>query len=427
MSKKSLTIIILFLLVTLGILGYLYLLFGTGGGLQNPGNTQNEPRRNFFFFGNNDPEPTPPKNPIDTEPVIPEETEPIQTNIPRLQQLSTEPVAGAVASSTMNGAIVRYTDRGTGHVHESSIGLLTNPETISNTTIPKIYEALWNNTGDSVLLRYPNDNGAIRTFSANVIEVISNTPISTSTATSNKTSHEIKGVYLTSNIHSVALSPKTDRMFYLTTNNSGSVGYIATLNESSRTQLFNSPLKDWQIEWPEESVIALTTKPTDAGTGYLYFMDAKTGNQEKIISGVRGLTTRTNKNAEKVIYSSSVGDGIRTYIHDVKSDLTREASFITLPEKCVWGNLNERDLYCAVPIEIPSGSYPDVWYQGKVSFVDQIWYINTDTNEARLLANLYNESGKAIDAVDLKLDNREDYLIFTNKNDLTLWSLEIAE
>lgn len=433
MSKKSLTIVILFLLIILGVVGYGYLLFKGPAPVDTGVEDPEEPRRNFFFFGGNDPEPGDTNREGEvTTPGIGTEQEPLVTplvpaSIPKLRQLTKSAVSGAMGSTTEDTTLVRYINRGTGHVLQNYLDTVAASQTISNTTIPKIYEALWNNTGTKVLFRYTNDLGSIKTFSADITPVKSaaSTTNASSTPLLNKTSHELKGIYLTSDIQTIALSPKTDRMFYITPGPNGAVGYISTLNESTRTQIFESPLSRWQIEWPEENTITLTTSPTGVGTGYMYWLNPKTGAQKKILGGTRGLTTLTSNDAQKVLYSRSQNNSIETLLYTISSELSEEMLFTTLPEKCVWGTLSKKDLYCAVPIQIVPGTYPDLWYQGRTSFIDKIWYINTDTGDVRLLSDLYSATGKGIDAINLKLDAREDFLIFMDKNDLTLWSLDI--
>ena len=56
----------------------------------------------------------------------------------------------------------------------------------------------------------------------------------------------------------------------------------------------------------------------------------------------------------------------------------------TLPEKCVWSKADASIFYCAVPENIPADNiYPDVWYQGLMSFSDAIWKVNIKTGEEK--------------------------------------------
>jgi hypothetical protein len=114
-------------------------------------------------------------------------------------------------------------------------------------------------------------------------------------------------------------------------------------------------------------------------------------------------------------------------ILNTKDGVSQEVIFKTLSDKCIWSNLRKNEIYCAVPTEIPNAMYPDDWYRGNVSFVDQIWHLDTNTGEVHLLANLLTLSSKLIDATDLTLDPKEDNLYFINKRDLTLWALDLNQ
>ena len=97
----------------------------------------------------------------------------------------------------------------------------------------------------------------------------------------------------------------------------------------------------------------------------------------------------------------------------------------TLPEKCVWGNTSTT-VYCAVPRNVPNNQYPDSWYQGEVSFSDQIWKIDaTNGNTTMLVDPLAISGGEDIDGIKLALDNAGNYLFFVNKKDSFLWEFNL--
>ena len=101
--------------------------------------------------------------------------------------------------------------------------------------------------------------------------------------------------------------------------------------------------------------------------------------------------------------------------------------FKTLSDKCAWSKIKKDELFCGVPTEIPDAIYPDDWYKGSISFIDQIWHVNATTGEVHLLANLTQLSNKAIDVIDLALDPKENTLYFINKEDLNLWALDLNQ
>lgn len=329
-----------------------------------------------------------------------------------------------MASTTASSTVVRYIDRGVGHVHESlSINEAINK--ISNTTIPKIYESYWNKNLNATILRYiKDDKGAIANFYAEIrpIKVSSTTPI-----TSDFIPYEIKGKFLSSDIREIAVSPKKDRIFTLNIENGKGVGYISGFDESKKTKVLDIPITQANIEWPEENTILITNKASGVSSGFAYIFDIKKGTLTKILGGITGLTAKMSADAKKIIFTSTRGLGIFTSIYTIKDASTREQVFRTFTDKCVWSRLRTDEIYCAVPSILDKAVYPDSWYRGSISFVDQIWHLDTTTGEVHLLANLLELSGDLIDATDLTLDPKENFLYFINKNDLTLWSLDLNE
>jgi hypothetical protein len=76
-----------------------------------------------------------------------------------------------------------------------------------------------------------------------------------------------------------------------------------------------------------------------------------------------------------------------------------------------------------VPSTIPSGNYPDDWYKGSVSFVDNIYKVDLSLPAIQAIYKLPTD--QAIDATNLFLDAKEENLYFTNKSDYYLWGLTI--
>ena len=178
------------------------------------------------------------------------------------------------------------------------------------------------------------------------------------------------------------------------------------------------------IDWPEVNVGTVVTKASASSLGYMYSVNTKTGVMKAVLGSIRGLSAKMSRDLSRVIYSSN---SLIASLLDTKTGESEEIVFKTLADKCVWSSLRKNEIYCAVPTEISRDFiYPDDWYKGRVSFVDKIWHLDTDTGEVHLLANLLNLSGTLIDATDLTLDPKEDFLYFINKRDLSLWSLDLT-
>ncbi len=179
------------------------------------------------------------------------------------------------------------------------------------------------------------------------------------------------------------------------------------------------------MAWPEINTIAINTKASANSKGFLYLLDIKKGVTTKILGGISGLSTTVSSDAKRVMYSTGGNNKVSTGIFTIKEGADMGAVFKTLAEKCVWSKIHADEAYCAVPVEIPNGIYPDDWYKGNISFTDQIWHINATTGEVHLVANLVSLGKALIDATNLTLDPKENYIYFVNKRDLTLWSLSL--
>ncbi len=418
MLKKIIVAIVIILLLAGGVYYWYY--------TQNPDvylapDGTETPKGFFPFFRNN---VKPPVNNVEPTATSTATSTPdiVTRQLPKLRQLSTTPTAGMSASSTASSSVVRFVDRGTGHVSEA-FGDREEINKISNTTLPKVYESYWNKNLDVVILRYLKENSDIVT---NFYSEIRKTQM-TASSTSTLSPYEIRGRYLSQEIDQIVVSPIENKIFSWNIEGGKGIGYISTFDEKNKTKISDIPLTQVNIDWPETSTISITTKGSAISSGYMYSIDTKTGKTKKIFGGVKGLSAKISRDGKKAIYSGTNGDSIATRLLNIENGTTTEVIFKTLADKCVWSTLRKNEVYCAVPSEIESGVYPDEWYKGSKSFVDQIWHLDTVTGEVHILANLLTLSDKIIDATNLVLDPREDFLYFINKGDLTLWSLDLNQ
>ncbi|HEY4493853.1 MAG TPA: hypothetical protein VJB95_00235, partial [Candidatus Paceibacterota bacterium] len=189
---------------------------------------------------------------------------------------------------------------------------------------------------------------------------------------------------------------------------------------NKKTQVFDSPFTEWITSWPSAKLITLTTKASGAVPGYMYAINPDRKDLAFILGGVSGLTTLTSPSGKLVLYTDS---NLSLNIYNIDTKTASALALRTLPEKCVWGAGSDV-IYCAVPKATPPGSYPDVWYQGEVSFNDQIWKIDVASGNTTLLIDPL-ALGEEIDGIKLALDEKGAYLLFINKKDSILWELEL--
>jgi len=312
---------------------------------------------------------------------------------------------------------LRYVDRATGNIYQTFADKIEERK-FSGTVIPQIYEALFGNKGLSVVMRYLKGDGrTIETFVGNIPKEYLGTNID-GTA-------EVKGSFLPENIEDMSLSPDAGSIFYLFNTGDNLVGATMNLTTNKKTQIFTSPFTEWLSGWGNNKTITLTTKPSSGIPGYAYGIDAATGlsaqagkNLNKILGGINGLTTLPSPDGKLILYND---DSLGLFVYHLDTKVSDRLGLKTLPEKCVWG-ITSDVVFCSVPKLIEIGQYPDAWYQGEVSFSDQLWKLDLKTGNATMLLDPGAvNGGEEIDGIKLALDADENYLFFVNKKDSFLW------
>lgn len=426
MKLKYLLLIFIILIIGAGAAYWYYFWKGTPEvSISSPSADQTGPN-GFVPFNRdrgNSPNGLTPSNPTATSSKTTSTTETVISLPPKLRLLSNLPVGGFGANTTAQIGVVRWVDRGRGNVYEAR-STSTDIYTISNTVFPRIYESWWNANLTGFVAQYiESDSESITTISA----AIQKRNSSLSTTSANFTEYELRGNTWNKKPVTLATSPKRDRIFYIAVENNLGVGYISPIDGRTPTKLFSSPLTQIVADWPEENTIMITTNASASHNGYVYIVNAKTGAWKKIIGPLPGLTAKISRDGRFAFISATGNAGdIVTSIYDIKNGKGIDATIRTLAEKCVWGNFYKELIYCAAASQLPASTYPDDWYKGTVSFTDKVWQINGTTGEVKLISSIVDQSDRLIDAYRLEIDKNDNYLYFMNKNDLSLWSLDLV-
>ena len=454
MSKRNFILLIIVLIIAIiGVFGFLYLRPGTNAPVgDNSGTNFVAP---FNSFGNSKPTSPVTKTPVNvsTGTSLPA----TETPVMKLTKISSMPIAGftvfskerlkdvpvpaptsgGVGVPTANVGIVtkktttkptppptefapalRYVDTATGNIYETFADKI-NEQKFSTTIIPKVYDSYFSNNGESVVMRYlKSDDKTIETF----VGVLPKELLGGDTTGNN----EIKGSFLPDDVKDISVSPDNSKIFYLFESANGSdnsmIGVTLNLLNNKKVQIFDSPFTEWLSQWPMNNAITLSTKPSANIPGYMYNMDGAGKNLSQVLGNVNGLTTLTSPNGKLILYGDN---NLSLYIYHTDTRNSDVLGIKTLPEKCVWGNASDT-IYCAVPKSVDAGGYPDTWYQGEVSFNDQIWKIDVKTGNATLIIDPTTVgSGEEVDGIKLSLDAGENYLFFVNKKDSFLWKLSL--
>lgn len=421
---------IIFIMIVLAIAGgvYWYLFFygpgngevipptsnGTSGGFIPLNAPTGQSLSSTTLDTQTDPDSTVTTNPIGTE----------QTSVPTLRLLSSTPVGGYGASTTASTTIIRWIDRGRGNILEATTDS-TEIITLSNTLLPRVYDSIWDKNLTSIIGSILPSNTDISTTV--YAKLNKQTATTTATSTENITPYFLRGKNLPDNMLGFAVSPKGDKIIMIIKENNQSVGYIANFDGTAVTKIFTNPITQLVVEWPEESTIAITTKASAKISGYLYFINPKTGTWKKVLGPIIGMSTKVSHDAKKILVSATSKNGqVTTSIYNIGTTTPTDTTLRTLAEKCTWGKFYKELIYCATPSIPTTATYPDDWYKGIITTYDKIWQLNSNNGDIRLVSSLINQSDRSINVFNMNTDPKDDYLLFMNKDDLSLWSLDLS-
>ena len=323
------------------------------------------------------------------------------------------PTTIPVAPATEFKPTLRYADKITGNIYQTEMEEI-NEKKISDIVIPGTKEAYFTSLGESVVMRYLKQDGET------IASFVGSLP--TYTLGGDQAPEEMEGSFLPDNITSIGVS-EDNRMFYITESEDSVSGIVSNYIGSSKIQIFDSPFTEWLVEWPSQSAITVATKASASALGYIYSINPANGDFNKLIGDIPGLTGKLNSKGNLLLYANS---DLGLNVMDIDTGYIESLRIKTLPEKCVWSGVDSI-MYCAVPKTIDSNFvYPDSWYQGEVSFIDQIWEIDIIAGtEKAILDPISVRGGENMDIVDMKMDSNKEYLFFINKKDSMLWSLKL--
>lgn len=432
MSRKLLIILSVVVLICILIVGWAFFLVRSEPKADESSFTKKV--REIFPFGKPTRDPdtlftgddfndtnNPDQNPLNKE-----------SSIPKLRKIYEYPVSGSLVWSQINNkketeVFIRFVDRATGHVLETTPTSLNNIK-ISNTTLTKVYEAIFasNQLFVGRFLDSVNDE-LIKTFSISLKD--KSVPITASSTISqtNTAAKESIGTSLDEQIREISVSPRGDKVAYVLYENDGGSIIISNSNGTNKRKLYTSALREWLIEWVKEDAITLSTKPSGFSFGYAYVLNPITGALSKVVGDIAGLTIKANNDHSQYLVGQG-GDSLSLF--SLKKGGVKEQSLFlakTLPEKCAWSKKEVSIIYCAIPSAIANSVYPDYWYQGRISFDDTVWKINTQTATTNLISIPVRDGGENIDATNIQIASDDSYLTFINKKDLSLWGLTLIE
>lgn len=334
-------------------------------------------------------------------PITEEETEETivigggETSSVQANQLSQEPVLNPVIDNNS----VKYHSASNGNVFQSNLDG-SNSTRISSDILTNLIKVLWS-PDKAKMISFFDQAGQVQKYFHDF--------------------NEDKSTLLDANIQSLDWSPTENKIVYQYYDRQSGLNNISIANPdgSEWTNIFQTRMKDLVLEWPKADQIALQTKPSGLVQSAIYMITASGENFQKLIDNTYGLTALWSPQGDKVLYSetNSQGQNLELKLLNTNTNTSIVLNFSTLPEKCVWSG-NNITIYCAVPTIIPNEAImPDDYYKNLVEFSDIFYKVDLNTGQKLLLAKL------DVNAKNLLVN--EDYLIFVNKKDGLLYSLEL--
>ena len=304
---------------------------------------------------------------------------------------------------------MRYAESGTGYVYDADLKG-QNTHKISSTVIARTAKAFFGDNGASVILQYiGTDNQTVSSYLGHFVPGLDSVIAGT-----------MSGDFLPDGIIDLVMSPTGKTFAYeMPTADYGSTIVTETTDGKTKKQIASSAFDEWLLDWYGSGTV-ITTKAASTVPGYAYALGSG-GVLTKVVGGVNGLTTKMSPDGKNVLYSVSTPNGLLLRVLHLKDGSDVSTGLSTLPEKCVW-TADSTSIYCGAGATLPSGQYPDAWYQGTAHFNDAIWQVSAATGTTTQLSD---GEGDNLDITQVQIDSTGKYLVFINKNDSSLWSFDL--
>lgn len=305
----------------------------------------------------------------------------------------------AVSSLIAFGTTTRYHKNiaeNPGHLFERELDGSNEEKRTSNFTIPQIIKVIWSGDAKKAVIFY-NLNNEVRKI---LVDYSESTP---------------KTNFLSDTVSSVAFSPDSKSIVFINSTETAENIFVSNSSFQNQRKIFDNNIPNLEISWPAQNIIALKTKSSYAVNGFLYMVNANGGNFNKI-ADAPGLDVIWNNDGSGIVYTDS---NLDLFFLDTKTGTKKSLGFKTIAEKCAFSKVKNNIVYCAIPSIISPNNYPDAWWQGKVSFEDNIIAIDTTTLDLVLFAKTQS------DAVNPIITKDDAFLLFKNRNNGELWSLKL--
>lgn len=361
---------------------------------------------------------------------------------PVLRQISFEPVSGFTSYTTtisspvtrlneqnlevqenqeIDTTTIRFQERATGHIYDV-YELLPNPVQVSNITAPKIYDTIFTQNKDEYIYKILDGANeqiltkkSVLSFSKKPEDMPEENFVKETT---------IETLDLSNTIRELVYVFEKNKIVYPITQNGSSFIFTANPDRSEEVLLKEIPFNEFTLSKINQDKVLIATKASKNIPGYAYTLDINTETFTKILGNIPGLTLKVSPDLSYAVYSQPSTTRPVTSLYDLSTQSSTPVVIDTIPsEKCVFPTIDTTKVYCFGSLFYKSAMYPDDWYKGKVSNAESLYQINLSTAEIKPIFTFIEEE---FDVIKPALSEDEIMMIFQNKNDLTLWSLNMG-
>ncbi len=330
-----------------------------------------------------------------------------------IQVVVDEPIADFDFVTVGTSSVLIYVERGTGHIYRLDQSTKDKVR-LSAATFSPVWAAAWAQDAAKTYFFIQTSQGGNSSWYR--IALTNRELVATSTQVTTN------AIRLAGTIEDIIPAPDHKTIFTLETNRDKALGYTSKPDGANRTLVWSSNYPDWRVWWPTANYLYLATKADSTMPSVAERLNLTTKIAERLLEGSSGLSLMPEQGGERAIYSVTRFGSFSTYWLNPTDNKSLILPIITQPEKCVWpkGEI----IWCFVPSSVPNSNYPESWYQGLVSFADQLRHINITNNQSQLVVDPATLN-LTIDALSPKLDQVKNYLYFINKGDGRLWRANV--
>lgn len=178
---------------------------------------------------------------------------------------------------------------------------------------------------------------------------------------------------------------------------------------------------------PKSPLVAYWGAPANTRLSELKTVNITSGETKTIFSGKYGANYLWSPNGERILLSwapEKDGSKLSLAVINKNGGEYADLNLPTMVDKCVWSRDNIT-IYCALPGSLPAGSaMPDTFYAHPLSGSDTFWKVDTKKGTSERLIDL-KDIPSSFDTENLLLSPDESMLLFVNRKDLKLYSIEL--